>query len=371
MDFMKKAQSVQREKAKEEAQALLKELEDMERDSGDSDNSDRDDTPVVTAAKDPVHAQKLKAAGTEMANLLSKGSGMSITAASKNKGVKFLGTTVVSEENNKTEIVEKKSDNPWLDAPKVSKRATPANSNMVVVSLSNKPARSSAPAVRSKQSAASSSAPAVSNKQSTASKKSTDKAAKEAAPIVSSNKETEQKKPLLVQKTQEDLVHLAFAGPDYEKEFQSHKKQQIDDELGIDAKQREIIDKVKAGWGDWAGPGNGGVSKKILQNREKLLNKMNQDEEEKRGQRKDSKLKNVMISDKRIKTAAKYKIADFPHPFTSSEEYERSLQVPLGPEWNASHVVRKNAAPEILLRPGRIVEPIKLDKKRKAKSQKI
>ena len=354
MDFMKKAQSIQREKAKEEAQALLKELEDMERESGGSDDSDRDIAPVVTDAKDPVHAQKLKAAGAEMANMLSKGSGMAITATSKSKGVKFLGTTVAIEGSHKSENIEK-SGNPWLDAPKVSKRISPANSNMVVVALSSKPTSSDSPAVSAKQ---------ITNN------KKNDKIPIQTESMVAagSSKESEQKKPLLVQRTQEDLVNLAFAGPDYEKEFQSHKKQQIDDELGIDAKQRDIIDKVKAGWGDWAGPGNGGVSKKILNNREKLLSIMNEEEEEKRGKRKDSKLKNVMISDKRIKTAAKYKIADFPHPFTSSEEYEKSLQVPLGPEWNASHVVRKNAAPEILLRPGRIVEPIKLDKKRKAKS---
>jgi hypothetical protein len=39
---------------------------------------------------------------------------------------------------------------------------------------------------------------------------------------------------------------------------------------------------------------------------------------------------NVLISEKRIKTAAKYKIADIPHPFTTREEYERSLQMPIG-----------------------------------------
>ena len=35
-------------------------------------------------------------------------------------------------------------------------------------------------------------------------------------------------------------------------------------------------------------------------------------------------------------------------------------------EWNASHVVRSNTKPEILTRAGRIIEPVKLDKKRSA-----
>jgi U3 small nucleolar RNA-associated protein 14 len=37
-----------------------------------------------------------------------------------------------------------------------------------------------------------------------------------------------------------------------------------------------------------------------------------------------------MISDRRIKTASKYKISEVPHPFTSREEYEQSLRLPIG-----------------------------------------
>lgn len=40
---------------------------------------------------------------------------------------------------------------------------------------------------------------------------------------------------------QADLVNLAFAGPDLEAEFEAFKKQEIDDELGIDAKRKKII----------------------------------------------------------------------------------------------------------------------------------
>lgn len=87
---------------------------------------------------------------------------------------------------------------------------------------------------------------------------------------------------------------------------------------------------VKAGWGDWAGPGNQMVSQKILNKRDEKLSKIKQESEEQKSKRKDKKLMNVLISEKRIKTASKYKIADIPHPFTTREEYERSLQMPLG-----------------------------------------
>ena len=72
---------------------------------------------------------------------------------------------------------------------------------------------------------------------------------------------------------------------------------------------------------------------------------------------------NVMLSDRRIKTASKFKISEVPHPFTTREEYEQSLRVPVGDEWNVAHVVKKNTKPEIILRAGRIIEPISLPKK--------
>ena len=92
---------------------------------------------------------------------------------------------------------------------------------------------------------------------------------------------------------------------------------------------------VKAGWGDWAKPGEGQlISQKILNNRDRLLAQVNSENSAKVAARKDSaaKLLNVVISERRIKTASKYKVADIPHPFTSREEYERSLQMPLGGE---------------------------------------
>ncbi len=90
---------------------------------------------------------------------------------------------------------------------------------------------------------------------------------------------------------------------------------------------------VKSGWGDWAGPGETGISAKILKKRDRLIKQHEADADLKRNERTDVKNKqmfNVMLSDRRIKTASKYKIDEIPHPFTTREEYERSLQMPLG-----------------------------------------
>jgi len=113
--------------------------------------------------------------------------------------------------------------------------------------------------------------------------------------------------------------------------------------LGIGDTRKKILADVKAGWGDWAGPGAMEVSPKILAIRNKKLKAADDDAAAKKQARTDAKKPNVMISDRRVKTAAKYKISDIPHPFTTREEYERSLQLPVGGEWNASGVVKVRA----------------------------
>lgn len=87
---------------------------------------------------------------------------------------------------------------------------------------------------------------------------------------------------------------------------------------------------VKSGWGDWAGPGGMEISPKLLKKRDQLSIKIQTENEIKRLERKDANIKNVMISERRVRNTSKYKISEIPHPFTSREEYERSLQMPIG-----------------------------------------
>ncbi len=87
---------------------------------------------------------------------------------------------------------------------------------------------------------------------------------------------------------------------------------------------------VKPGWGDWAGIGLAGVSDKVIASRKRQLENMEIENDKKRSLRKDGKIFNVMISDRRVKANSKFKIAEVPHPFTTREEYERSIQMPLG-----------------------------------------
>eukprot|EP01036_Dinobryon_divergens_P030037 gene30037-39228_t len=62
------------------------------------------------------------------------------------------------------------------------------------------------------------------------------------------------------------------------------------------------------------------------------------------------KMMNAMISERRIKSAAKFKIADIPHPFTTNVLYACQSEM-------------SGTDAEMKKRTGRIIEPIRLDKK--------
>lgn len=56
----------------------------------------------------------------------------------------------------------------------------------------------------------------------------------------------------------------------------------------------------------------------------------------------------VIISEKRDKKAAKYMIKDLPYPYTSKAQHERSLQTPIGTEWNTRLGFQRGTLPRIV-----------------------
>ncbi len=391
MDFMKKAKNQQRERARVEAQNVLAEIERMEAGS-DSDDSDEDAQGAGEKGKQPVDAKALEAAKKDMAQQLKSGvSGFSsMLLKGKKKNFRTLdgsdgecgggGTAAADDDSdqegqgNKSKIVKngkkaaptpvsEQAENPWLSQSVTqagkSARAISARrgrEDAVYVSLDSLIDQGDKQAVTGKN-MRKKAKKAQETTESSAEKSDEEKMTLESkkAPAAA------EKKALIERKTQEDIVQMAFAGPDLEVEFATFKDAKINEELGVDKKKKEILQDVKAGWGDWAGPGQE-ISDKILRIRDRKMKSAEAESELKRKGRRDTKLANVMLSDRRIKTAAKFKIAEIPHPFTSREEYEQSLRMPVGEEWNASHVVRTNTKPEIFMRSGRVVEPIKLGK---------
>ncbi|KAK5047867.1 hypothetical protein LTR84_006055 [Exophiala bonariae] len=149
---------------------------------------------------------------------------------------------------------------------------------------------------------------------------------------------------------EDDTVALAqdiFAGPDeLVQEFEKEKKETVVDEGD------RVIDNTLPGWGSWTGDG---ISKKAQKRAKgKLLTTIKGVAEDKR---RDTKLERVIINEKRVKKNDKYRASELPHPFESRQQYERSLRLPLGPEWTTKSTFQDATKPRVLMKQG-VIRPM-------------
>ncbi|KAJ6144337.1 small nucleolar ribonucleoprotein complex subunit Utp14 [Penicillium chermesinum] len=135
----------------------------------------------------------------------------------------------------------------------------------------------------------------------------------------------EENEPVLLKN--HDLVKRAFAGDEVVQGFAQEKMDTIEDEG----------DKVKS-----------------QKNKKRFLTTV---EGVKPEQRKDAKLSRVIINQKRVKKNTKYMASQLPHEFESKAQYERSLRMPLGPEWSTKETYQDGTKPRILMKPG-IIKPM-------------
>ncbi|KAG7047524.1 small nucleolar ribonucleoprotein complex subunit utp14 [Colletotrichum scovillei] len=138
----------------------------------------------------------------------------------------------------------------------------------------------------------------------------------------------------------------AFAGDDVVVDFAREKEaiQTADDD--------KIVDNTLPGWGGWVGDGVSAREKKRQQGR--FLTKV---EGVKKANRKDAKLERVIISEKRVKKNDKYLATQLPHQFESKEQYERSIRLPMGPEWVTKESHQAAVKPRVLKKQG-IIAPM-------------
>jgi U3 small nucleolar RNA-associated protein 14 len=143
---------------------------------------------------------------------------------------------------------------------------------------------------------------------------------------------------------QKDLVKRAFADANGE-EF-AKEKQKLEDE-----EQEALQPKTSsaAGWGSWTGLG---VKDKPLPAPPVVKQPTN----------KAPSKPNVIVSTRTNKLHKKYQVDTVPYPFTSREEYERSLKQPLGKEWNTVKQHEKKIMPQVTVQAGTIITPISLPK---------
>ena len=166
----------------------------------------------------------------------------------------------------------------------------------------------------------------------------------------------------------QELIKRAFAGEDVVGEFEREKA-----EIQKEEDDKEI-DNTLPGWGTWAGDG---VSKRDLaRHKGRFVTKV---EGVKQKDRKDYKLKSVIINEKRVKKVCfagvavsgmmdrdanienlqndQFLASSLPHPFESQQQYERSLRIPVGPEWTTKETYQDATKPRVIIKQG-IIAPM-------------
>ncbi|EAW08295.1 UTP14 family protein [Aspergillus clavatus NRRL 1] len=168
-------------------------------------------------------------------------------------------------------------------------------------------------------------------------------ASKKQQHVEDDNDSDEEDVPVLLKN--HDLVKRAFAGDEVVQDFDQEKIDTIEEEGD------KVIDETLPGWGSWAGDG---VSKRELRRQKKVLTKV---EGVKPENRKDAKLSRVIINEKRIRKNNKYLATQLPHPFETKAQYERSLRLPIGPEWSTKETLQNATKPRVMIKQG-IIKPM-------------
>jgi U3 small nucleolar RNA-associated protein 14 len=133
-----------------------------------------------------------------------------------------------------------------------------------------------------------------------------------------------------------------------------------------DPTRKKKEEAVVSGWGSWTGAGAPPPRKQ-----RKLPPKLGPPTS-KRGsaaaaqpRRKDDGMSTVIINEKRLKKTAKFQLSEIPYPYRSREEYERAISGSIGREWNTIHGAKEMSRPAILVRAGKIIQPIAMKAKKK------
>ncbi|EGW03602.1 U3 small nucleolar RNA-associated protein 14 homolog A isoform X1 [Cricetulus griseus] len=149
-----------------------------------------------------------------------------------------------------------------------------------------------------------------------------------------------------VEREQKQMIKEAFAGDDVIKEFLKEKRE------AIQASKPKDMDLTLPGWGEWGGMDLKPSAKK----RRRFLIKAPEGPP-----RKDKNLPNVIISEKRNIQAAAHQVRVLPYPFTHHQQFERTIQNPIGSTWNTQRAFQKLTAPKVVTKAGHIIKPIKAE----------
>ncbi|KAH8376444.1 hypothetical protein KR200_003501 [Drosophila serrata] len=105
------------------------------------------------------------------------------------------------------------------------------------------------------------------------------------------------------------------------------------------------------GWGSWAGAG---ISKEVVERRNKrLLLKLAAPEK-----RRDDNKDNLYVNEKSCKKAREHKVSSLPFPFRSVADYEASIRAPIGRNFVPETAFRMLTRPSVITLKGQVIEPM-------------
>lgn len=397
MAFMKRGFEMQKERAKQEAKALLEELEENMAFNGDNDESDDDGEedgwggkeekskkkkakknknvgPVLSSESNKLVAPQLESGNT---NSISVNSSINIDLNTDNSEKKEYKSSKVDVTHSEyeTDVISSNIQEDY-DNTSVTEAATSENRSHIVEEAkkdsSENPWLDTATGEGKSKKSKKSKNTIMKSVQDTVSK------------MVQGSSETDKKKEdadskekKLLELSQEELVRKAFAAPSdaqVEDEFLKEKERQQEEEES-DEKKKKTSDKNKndgmVGWGSWVGQGMKpvGPPAKKRRNKKAIVEPTPQDNSNNKRKRKDDGLKHVIINEKRSKKNAKFQIGSIPYPFTSRAEYERAMKGSIGKEWNVSSAVKEMTRQDVITRAGKIIKPVSTKAKTQIKNR--
>jgi len=149
---------------------------------------------------------------------------------------------------------------------------------------------------------------------------------------------------------QRALVKEAFANDAVFEEFAKEKEKQENLRVPKDE------DFALPGWGEWAGANIN--NEKILKRKRKSFMKKGK----KAPPSKDARLKYVIINERKNKKFVANQVSALPFPFSSESQFEKSVRQPLGKTWNTPSMTAKLIQPRISTLIGTIIDPMKTGK---------
>jgi len=148
-----------------------------------------------------------------------------------------------------------------------------------------------------------------------------------------------------------EMVRTAFIGGSQQKDFEDEV------EVDEDEKRKQEEEKLAElpGWGAWAGDG--------IAPRKKRKPPPTKDDKPV------VKRPHVQVFQGKDSKASKYFIDKPVFPFQSAAQYEKTLRMPIGPEWNALPAHLKKVQPKIVMKVGAVVPPLSYIKSLPKESQ--